>query len=143
MIIPDANLLLYAYDSSAPGHAPARLWWEQALSSTETVGLSWQIITAFIRISTNSRAYSQPLSAQEAIAIVQSWLDPRNVQTIVPTDRHWEIFHQLLVESQATGALVMDAHLAALAIEYGAMLCTHDVDFMRFKKLQVFDPLHP
>jgi toxin-antitoxin system PIN domain toxin len=141
MIVPDANLLLYAYNSSAPDHARAKDWWEQALSSDESVGLGWQTTTAFIRISTNPRAYAHPLSAREAAAIVQTWLDQPNAHAIVPTARHWGIFHQLIVEAQATGPLVMDAHLAALALEHGATLCSHDADFSRFKGLRVFDPL--
>jgi toxin-antitoxin system PIN domain toxin len=141
MMTPDVNLLLYAYDSSAPDHARAKDWWEEALSSAETVGLSWQTMTAFIRISTNPRAYTHPLSAREAAAIVETWLAQPIVQTIAPSGRHWGIFSKLIVEAQATGPLVMDAHLAALALEYGATLCSHDADFSRFTGLRVFDPL--
>jgi uncharacterized protein len=141
MMIPDANLLLVAYNRSAPQHERARLWWEQALSSMETVGLSWQSITAFIRIGTNPRAYTHPLSAPEAVAIVRDWLRQPNAQIVAPSARHWDIFSEMIIMSQATGALVMDAHLAALAVEYGATLCTHDADFTRFKGLQTHDPL--
>jgi uncharacterized protein len=141
MIVPDANLLLYAYDASALVHERARVWWEEALSSAEAVGLSWQTITAFIRIGTNSRAYKQPLSAREAVTIVEAWLAQSNVQVVVPSVRHWAILNRLIVESQAIGALVMDAHLAALAMEHGATLCTHDADFTRFEGLRIHDPL--
>ena len=142
MIVPDANLLLYAYDASSPEHGRARSWWEEALASPETVGLSWQTITAFVRIGTNPRAYTRPLSALEAAEIVGAWLEQPNAQVIAPTTRHWSVFGRLIVDSQATGPLVMDAHLAALAIEHGATLCTHDVDFARFKELRVYDPLN-
>lgn len=141
MIVPDANLLLYAYDASAPMHERARAWWEEVLSSVETVGLSWQTITAFIRIGTNPRAYTHPLSAREAVGIVQAWLAQPCAQIVTPSARHWEILNRLIVESQATGALVMDAHLAALAMDHGATLCTHDADFTRFKGLRMHDPL--
>ena len=141
MIMPDANLLLYAYDASASNYEPARAWWEDALSSAETVGLSWQTIMAFIRIGTNPRAYTHPLSAQEAVEIVQAWLARPNAQIVTPSASHWEILNKLIVENQATGALVMDAHLAALAMEHGATLCTHDADFTRFKGLHTHDPL--
>ncbi len=141
MIMPDVNLLLYAYDVSAPAHARARTWWEGTFSSGDTVGLSWQTLTAFLRIGTNPRAYVRPLSAREAVGIVQTWLAQPAAQVVTPTARHWDIFQRLIVESQATGGLVMDAHLAALAIEHGATLCTHDADFTRFPGLRMHDPL--
>ncbi len=141
MIVPDANLVLYAYDLSSPQHDRSRAWWEQALSSPEAVGLSWQTISAFIRIGTNPRAFLHPLSGLDAVEIVTDWLAQPNARIITPTARHWDIFGRLIVEGQATGPLVMDAHLAALAIEHGATLCTHDADFARFKGLRVLDPL--
>lgn len=141
MIVPDANLLLYAYNASAEEHDRARVWWEDALSSEETVGMCWQTLTAFLRIGTNQRAFPHPLSVKEAGAIVASWLVLPNVQVISPSAQHWDLFRRLLAESQAVGPLVMDAHLAALAMEYGATLCSHDADFTRFKSLRVHDPL--
>ena len=141
MIIPDANLLLYAYNTSFQEHQAAKQWWELTLSSAESVGLPWQTITAFLRIGTHSRAFLQPLSAQEATDIVQSWLAQPMVQLIVPSDRHWAILQKVVLSGQVTGPLVMDAHLATLAIEYGATLHTHDLDFNRFEGLKVFDPL--
>jgi toxin-antitoxin system PIN domain toxin len=141
MIVPDANLLLYAYDTSAPLHGRARTWWEGTLLSGETVGLSWQTLTAFLRIGTNPRAYLRPLSAREAVDIVRGWLVQPSAQVVTPSARHWDILSRLMVESQVTGALVMDAHLAALAIEHGATLCTHDADFTRFQGLRTHDPL--
>lgn len=141
MIIPDANLLLYAYNASAPEHDRARSWWEDALSSEETVGLSWQTLTAFVRISTTPRAYPRPLTIEEAVAVVSSWSEQPNAQLIVPGAQHWHLFSRLMVESRCTGPLVMDAHLAALTLEHGATLCTHDADFTRFARLRLHDPL--
>jgi toxin-antitoxin system PIN domain toxin len=141
VIVPDANLLLYAYDVSASAHERARSWWEEALSSSETVGLSWQTLTAFLRIGTNPRAYLRPLAVHEAVGIVQAWLAQPNAQIVTPSARHWDILQRLIVESQAIAGLVMDAHLAALAIEHGATLCTHDADFSRFQGLRTHDPL--
>lgn len=140
MMVPDANLLLYAYNASADEHDLARRWWEDALSTEESVGLCWQTITAFLRIGTNSRIFPHPFSMKEASFIVTAWLQQPNVEVIVPTERHWEIFSRLLIESQAAGPLVMDAHLATLAMEHGAILCSHDADFKRFKSLRVHDP---
>lgn len=141
MIVPDANVLLYAYNQSAPQHAPARDWWEAALSASETVGLCWQTVTAFVRIATNPRAFTHPLSAGEAVDIVSEWLAQPVVQLIAPGGRHWGILGRLLIDSQITGPLVMDAHIAALAIEHGATLCTSDADFSRFANLRTMNPL--
>lgn len=141
MILADANLLLYAYNADAAGHESSRQWLEASLSSAEPFALSWQTITAFIRISTNIRAFPQPLSIREAIEIVTEWLERPNVTVLQPGARHWEILARLLDEGQVSGALVMDAHLAALAIEHGATLLTTDRDFARFNNLRVINPL--
>ncbi len=141
MNLIDANLLLYSYDESAEQHDPARRWLEQQFAGEEIVALSWQSITAFIRISTSARAYLFPFTIQEATGIVSEWLDREFLKVLTPTARHWEIFNDLLTEGQASGPLVMDAHLAALAIEHGATLCTTDRDFSRFRRVRTFNPL--
>ena len=141
MMLIDANLLLYAYDESCDSHARASAWLEEQFSGKDLVALSWQSITAFIRISTNPRAYVSPFSVQEAARIVSEWLSQENVIILVPTDRHWEILRILLEKGQASGHLAMDAHMAALAIEHGATLCSTDRDFSRFPGLRTFNPL--
>jgi toxin-antitoxin system PIN domain toxin len=143
MILPDANLLLYAYNASAPEHIVAKTWWEESLSLPEIVGLTWQTITAFLRISTNPRAFPNPLTIAEATEAVEAWLERPMVKLVIPGDRHWPILNRLLAEGQCSGPLVMDAHLAALAIEHGATLYTHDRDFSRFSALSTSDPLTP
>ncbi len=141
MILSDANLLLYAYNTAAPEHDQARQWLEESLSSTDPFGLSWQTITAFIRIGTNIKAFPMPLTVKEATEVVTEWLERPNVSVLQPTARHWEIFIRLLTEGKAAGALVMDAHLAALAIEHGCQLATTDRDFARFTELKTVNPL--
>ena len=141
MILLDANLLLYAYNTDAPEHDQARRWLEESFSSTYSFGLSWQTITAFIRIGTNIKAFPTPLTLKEATEIVTEWLERPNVSVLQPTERHWEIFTRLLTEGKAAGALVMDAHLAALAIEHGCQLATTDRDFARFTGLKTVNPL--
>ena len=141
MILADANLLLYAYNADAPQHEQAREWLEKAMSGPATFALSWQTITAFIRITTNIRAFAEPLSIREAIDIASGWQQRPGLTILLPTERHWAIFSRLLDEGQVAGALVMDAHLAALAIEHGATLTTTDRDFARFKELTVINPL--
>ena len=141
MILIDANLLLYAYDAASGRHAQAKRWVETVLSGTLPVMLPWQVVLAFLRITTNPRAMESPLSRNEAIRIVQEWLDRPQVVMLDPGERYWEILRDLIESSQATGPLMMDAHLAALAIEHGATLYSADQDFARFTELAWQNPL--
>jgi toxin-antitoxin system PIN domain toxin len=141
MILVDANLLLYAYDSAAPEHPKARDWLEGVLAKPEPVLFPWQSIHAFLRIATNPRAWKAPLTIEEARAIVEEWLSLPNVVTPSPGERHWDILRELVADSQCRGPLVADAVLAALATEHGAELCTNDRDFSRFPNLRVVNPL--
>ena len=141
MILVDANLLLYAEDSQAALHARARSWWDERLSGDDPVCLCWTVLTAFVRIGTNPRVYQRPLTIDEAVERVQSWLEQPCVRVIHATGRHLEVFAQLLATGQATANLVPDAHLAALAIEHGCVLCSTDGDFARFPGLSWKNPL--
>ncbi len=141
MITPDANIVLYAYNEDAPQHAKAKQWLEEQFSLPVLFGLSWQVITAFLRISTNPRAFPQPFDLVEAIEIVDEWVALPNIEILIPTDKHWAIFQSLIVEGTTKAALMMDAHLAAIAIEHGAMLATTDRDFQKFSKLKTINPL--
>jgi toxin-antitoxin system PIN domain toxin len=143
MILTDANLLLYAYNADAAEHADARRWLEGQLSAPDLFCFSWQTITAFLRISTNARAFAHPFTIAEAAATVTEWLERPQSVILVPGERHWDIFTNLLTTGQATGPLVMDAHLAALAVEHGCQLATTDRDFARFPGLQTINPLLP
>lgn len=142
MKILDANLLLYAYIPSYEQHNDAKKWLETSLSEgNEVIGLSWQIITAFIRIGTNPRVFSVPFKIKDAIANLAEFFEHPLVEIVLPTAAHWNIFSEILEKEQITANLVMDAHLAALTIEHGAMLVTTDRDFARFSKLKTINPL--
>lgn len=141
MILLDANVLLYAYDRASERYKTAALWLETALSGAETVGVSWSVLLAFLRITTSPRMLREPLSMAEAVSAVSQWLERPNVRVIEPGERHWEILRSLLVDTQIRGGDVMDAHLAAIAREHGATICTHDRDFARFPGLKTLDPL--
>jgi len=141
LILVDANILLYAEDSLHPRHEQARTWWDDRLSGTGVVCLCWTVLCAFIRIATNPRVFESPLSLEQAVARVQSWLDQPCTRVIRPTERHWIVFQQVLADGQAVANLVTDAHLAALAIEHGCELASTDADFARFSKLKWKNPL--
>jgi toxin-antitoxin system PIN domain toxin len=141
MILVDANILLYAEDSLQSRHQQARAWWDDQLSGTGVICLCWTVLSAFIRIGTNPRVFEHPLSLEQALARVQSWLDQPCTRVVRPTERHWTVFKQVLTDGQAVANLVTDAHLAALAIEHGCELASTDSDFARFAKLKWRNPL--
>ena len=141
MILVDANILLYAEDQGSPRHVEARRWWDEQLSGPRPVCLCWSVLCAFIRIGTNPRVFENPLSLDQAIRRVQSWLNQPCTRLVHPTQRHWSVLRELLVGSQAVANLVTDAHLAALAIEHGCDLCSTDTDFARFHGLKWHNPL--
>jgi toxin-antitoxin system PIN domain toxin len=141
--LPDVNLLLYAYDSRSPRHVAARRWLEEVLSGAETVGLAWNVLLAFIRLSTRSAAVEDPYEVSEAIGVVESWIAQPCATVVDPTERHAVVLRELLAPLGTAGNLTSDAHLAALAIEHGATLCSCDVDFSRFQGLRWIDPLAP
>jgi len=141
MILTDANLLLYAYNVDAVDHDTSRQWLETQLSGPNLFCFAWQTLTAFLRISSNRRAFASPLSIEEATRIVTEWLDRPQTVLLTPGEKHWAIFRKLVESGQATGPLVMDAHLAALALEHGAVLASSDRDFSRFPGLKLINPL--
>jgi toxin-antitoxin system PIN domain toxin len=142
-MLVDANLLLYATDASSPHHPAARDWLSAQLDGNRRVGLPWQSLGAFLRISTHPRAYDRPLTAVEAWRQVSDWLACDVVWTPTPGPRHAEILGSLITEHEVRGNLVPDAQLAALAVEHGLVVCSADGDFARFGDIARLDPLAP
>jgi uncharacterized protein len=141
MIIPDINLLLYAYDAASPFHAKARGWWQECLSGSEVVGLPPVVVFGFIRISTNVRVFTDPITPAEAARHVRAWMAQPVAQVLAAPPDLIEPVLQVLEKLGTAGNLVTDAQIAALAIEYDAVLHTNDTDFMRFSGLRWFNPL--
>jgi toxin-antitoxin system PIN domain toxin len=141
--VPDLNLLIYAVDETAAAHTQTLSWWNAALSGTETVGLAWAVLLGFVRLTTNPRVVQAALTPGDALDYVDRWL-ARDVTTVVePTARHTSVLRDLLEPTGTAANLVADAHLAALAIEHGATLCSADRDFGRFPGLAWVNPLDP
>ncbi len=141
MILVDANLLIYAIDRDSPHHKEARKWAEGALSGPVTVGLTWGVILAFLRLTTRPGILRQPMPAEAALQFVDEWLNLPAVEIVVPGERHWPVFRSLLQAAGTAGNLTSDAHLAALAIERGATVFSTDSDFGRFPGLRHVNPL--
>ena len=141
MILPDANLLIYAVNESLPQHAVAHTWLEQALSGNETVGMPWVSLLAFLRITTRGDLFAHPLEPERAISYVDEWLQQPFVRPVVAGDNHWAVLRNLLAASGMAANLTTDAHLAALALENGATVYSADNDFKRFAGVLHFNPL--
>lgn len=141
MIVPDVNLLLYAYDSDSPLHAKASVWWQECLSGTEPVGLPPVVVFGFLRIGTNARAFKNPMTPAEASQHVRSWLAQPVAQILESRSGHVEQVLQSLEKLGTAGNLLTDAQIAVLAVDYDATLHTNDTDFMRFAGLRWFNPL--
>ncbi len=141
MILPDINLLVYAINEADPNHGVARDWLEKRLSEDVPLAMPWFVILGFIRLSTNPRVVTAPLSKEKALDLVNEWLAQPCVRILHPTETHWEILQNLLDGIPAVPKLIMDAHLAALAFEHNCELCSADKDFAKFPGLRWSNPL--
>ena len=131
-MIVDANILLYAVDSTSVFHQPAIHWLEEALNGSARVGFPWVSLIAFQRIATHPRASANPLTPCQAYAFISDWLASPQAWIPEPGTGHAAVLEKLLIDGDLRGNLVTDAHLAALAIEHGVGICSFDSDFARF-----------
>lgn len=143
MILVDTNLLIYASVDSFPQHERARRWLDGRLNGAAPVALPWATLVGFLRVVTNPRVFEQPTAMTDAWRQVLSWLDCEPTWIPEPTERHPEILGELLAAPGVHANLVPDAHLAALAIGHGLVLCSTDGDFARFAGLRWANPLVP
>jgi hypothetical protein len=142
VIVPDINLLIYAYNADAPLHEQGKSWWEDSLNNRDLlVGLPWLVSLGFIRIMTHPRILVRPLSPEEAVHHTLTWLMRPNVEVLIPGERHLDIFLNLVREIGHAGSLTTDLHIAALAIEHHATVCSNDADFIRFSGLKITNPI--
>jgi toxin-antitoxin system PIN domain toxin len=126
--------------SDFPEHRRARDWLDGKLGEPARVGLPWESILAFLRLVTNPRVFARPESVGQAWQQVEQWLDSPSAFVPTPTERHRAVLSPLLAQVTRPN-LVPDAHLAALAIEHGLVLCSTDGDFARFAGLRWENPL--
>ena len=141
MIIPDANLLLYAYNSDSPFHKRAANWWESCLSGDESVGLCSAVLYSFIRIATSARVYQKPLTIEEASTHIRSWMDVAVTEFITGDYEEFEKSVELLLKAGAGGNLTTDAQIASLGIKYNAVIHSADSDFARFPEVNWVNPI--
>lgn len=135
MILPDVNVLIYAFRADSSRHALCRAWLDGVIRGEARFGLSPMTLSAVVRIVSNSVAFADPNSVEEAFAFCEALREQPHCQIVEPGDRHWRIFRQLCLETGTRGPAVTDAWLAALAIEHGCAWITCDRDFARFPGL--------
>ena len=137
MFLVDANVLLYAVNEDAPHHAEARTWLDAALVGPEEVGFDALVTLAFLRITTRREIFPRPLSLDEACSVLAAWRSGAASLAVGPGPGHGERLCALLARTGTAGNLTNDAHLAALALAYGATVVTFDRDFARFPGVRV------
>ncbi len=136
MILPDVNVLLYAFRTDSIDHARYRRWLDGVVNGPMAYGMSTQVLSALIRVATHTRIFVHPSKLQDASAFAEVLISQPHCQIVQPGPRHWKIFLDLCSRAKATGNLVQDAWLAALAIESGCEWITTDRDFARFEGLR-------
>jgi len=141
VILPDVNVLIYAFRSDAINHASYKNWLEAVVNSPSAYGMSPQVLGSVVRICTHPKIFARPSSLQAVQHFCRLLLGQPNATHIMPGERHWEIFESICTDAQTTGNLVQDAWFAALAIEAGAQWITTDRDYARFKGLDWRTPL--
>ena len=141
MIVPDSNLLVYAYNDGAPQHNDARQWWEELINGDEVIGLPWAVTIGFVRLMTNPSFVRSPITPVAAVDHVRDWFRFSVVTTITPGPGHSALFRQNLAVPGSGTKLVPDAHIAAVAMEYDAEVHSADRDFRRFPNIRLRNPL--
>lgn len=140
MKLVDLNVLIYATDETSIHHGRAKPWLERVMSSSETIGIPTAVAVGYLRLTTSRRVMADPLDVRTAVDVISGWYRRSNVTAPEPTARHYHVVADLLSAIGTGGNLVTDAHLAALAIEHGAELCSFDHDFGRFEGLRWVEP---
>jgi uncharacterized protein len=140
-MLVDANILLYAVDRTSPFHGAAAGWLTDQLNGPRRVGLPWQSLVAFLRISTHPRASAAPLSPRAALGHLDDWLGADVTWTPLPGPHHARVLIDLVARHHLRGNLISDADLAALAIEHGLTMVSADSDFARFTELTWLNPI--
>ena len=141
MIIPDINLLVYAHNQDDERYDAARSWWDNLLEGEESIGIPLAVSVGFVRLATNPRVMSPPMTSEEAVSLVRSWLQKPNVNSLDAGPNHFDHLQECLVAAGRAGRFVTDAHLAALALDHGAEIQTADQDFRTFPDVRWLNPL--
>lgn len=141
MVLVDVNILINAVHKGSPDHVRLGTWLDERLRADEGIGLPWVVLLGFVRITTNPRITDHPFTLDEALAQVGAWLKLPGVAVLHPTGEHARYFEEQCRIAGAVGNLVMDAHLAALAVEHDCELASSDADFAKFPAVRWVNPM--
>lgn len=143
MVILDSNILIYAHIEGSAQHPKVKAWLSRSLSDgSEAIGIPWPVATAFLRISTNRRIFEEPFDTKFAMSCLDDLFGHHLVRAVGPTADHWEHYSRIITEMNLAGDILMDAHIAAIAVEHKATVATTDKDFRRFSDyVKIIDPL--
>jgi len=142
VIIPDVNLLVYAYNSDAPHHQRSKEWWEAAVQGSQPVAIPWVVALGFLRIMTSRTVLARPMTMATALQHLRSWMEQPSVRVLQPGPRHLTILEGFCEAGVLSSGLLSDAHIAALAVENQATVQSNDSDFCRFPGLRWSNPLN-
>lgn len=134
-------MLLYAHAEGAARHVEYRDWLHEMVQSEAAYAVSELVLSGFLRVATNPRAFDPPMPLERALAAAEAIRTRPNCVIVGPGPRHWDIFVRLCRAGGAKGNIVADAYLAALAIESGSEWITTDRDYARFPGLRWRHPL--
>ena len=136
MLLPDVNVLIYAFRPDTPLHERFRAWLDGLVNADAAYGMSDLVLSGFLRIVTNPRIFDPPDPIGSALSFAETLRNRSNCVVLAPGPRHWDIFNSLCQAVHARGNLVADAYHAALAIESGSEWITTDGDYTRFPGLR-------
>ena len=141
MYLMDVNILVYAHREDVDRHDEFRDWLESVINSNTDYGYSELVSSGFLRVVTHPKVFETPTPLNEALKFIQQIKSQQNSIKIIPKDRHWFIFEDLIRATNAKGNFIPDAYHAALAIESGCQWVTTDKGFKKFKGLKTRHPL--
>ena len=143
MTLLDTNLLVYATFEDAPEHERARAWLEGRLAEGEgTLVLCWPVVYAFVRLITSPRVVGRhAVTVADGWAVAAAYVEQPGVRLVAPGTGHTAIAAELAETPGLRSDDVPDIEIAALAIEHGLVLASHDHGFRRFSRLRLIDPL--
>ncbi len=142
MTLVDTNILIYATFVDAPEHIRARTWLTERLKGEGSVAVCWPVLYSFVRLITSARVFgTNAVPVSHGWATAAAYLAQPAVRVVTAGAGHATIAAELAATPGLRSDDVPDLELAALAIEHGLVLASHDSGFRRFAGLRTFDPL--
>jgi toxin-antitoxin system PIN domain toxin len=140
VILPDVNVLIYAFRRDTPPHETSKAWLDSVIAGEARFGVSKLVLSAVVRIVTNQKIFNVPSALSETFGYCASLIRQPHCEAVEPGERHWDLFSRLCSETGTKGPRVTDAWFAALAIEHGCTWITYDRDYARFPDLDWQEP---